>query len=574
MSQPSPSPVNRAYILTLILLAAIFLTSLFKHISYPLLWNDEAETVSFGQSIIHHGYPKIHDGKNVIYPLLNQNLSLGEDKKTDAFIGSGWGGFYFSTIGIALASLTDDLYAKTALLRIPFALLGAFAIALFACIGCHSFRKHHDRALFLLGFFSFEMLSVSLVLHLREVRYYSPVFFLSASLLYLYVRYRISATVRFRTFGILSVILLFLLFNTFIPAYIALVLLFIADSFWSAFRSVTAHSAQLPSSDRTVSRLLVPEGKFLLIPLISLATICPVAWFFKTAEISRAITGQLGFTTARYFAHLKEITTTLGTYEFFYLALFAKCFLLLCRVLTKNCSETDENKYGIRISNLLGLYAILYMLAVSRLPFSSLYERYFIILQPVLAVSILLDAMTTFKLLAAVTCQRRKRILQFCLVAPCICLFGYTMANKLPSLKGHCYELAHPYYGPLDFAIVYIKKNFPDTERLVIATNYEENAYMYYLGSKVTIGYVGKNLFQDMLVQPDIIIYRSQWSNFLPVFRKFLLQGDYETVPFPVADLRVNNIPELRTSHGTTHHYKTEEANSFQLPLILFVKRH
>jgi hypothetical protein len=154
-------------------LGVLLFISLFRHISYPLMWNDEAETASFGQSILNHGYPKIHDGKNVLYPLRHPDLSLGEDKKTDAFIGSGWGGFYFSTIGIMAASLSDDLYVKTALMRIPFAILGAGAIALFALAGMAPFRKREDRLLFLAAFLFLELLSVSLALHLREVRYYS-----------------------------------------------------------------------------------------------------------------------------------------------------------------------------------------------------------------------------------------------------------------------------------------------------------------------------------------------------------------------------------------------------------------
>ncbi|KKQ55984.1 MAG: hypothetical protein US75_C0011G0001, partial [Candidatus Woesebacteria bacterium GW2011_GWC1_38_13] len=48
----------------LILLTSIFLFLAFKNIQYPLLWNDEGDTVVFGQQVLRYGYPKIHGDKN------------------------------------------------------------------------------------------------------------------------------------------------------------------------------------------------------------------------------------------------------------------------------------------------------------------------------------------------------------------------------------------------------------------------------------------------------------------------------------------------------------------------------
>ncbi len=51
----------------LALLAVLFSISLFKNISYPLLWCDEGDTAMYATRVLEYGYPKVHDGKNVLY---------------------------------------------------------------------------------------------------------------------------------------------------------------------------------------------------------------------------------------------------------------------------------------------------------------------------------------------------------------------------------------------------------------------------------------------------------------------------------------------------------------------------
>jgi hypothetical protein len=469
------------------------------------------------------------------------------------------------------ASLSDDLYVKTALMRIPFAILGAGAIALFALPGMAPFRKREDRLLFLAAFLFLELLSVSLALHLREVRYYSLAIFLSAALLLPYLRHRITGTLSFKSFVAISVPLLFLLFNTFIPAYMGFLLFLVFDCILSAARSLAAFPPSTPAGDRLAS--LASAGGPLLVVPISALTVLPVAVFFRTAEISRAISGQFGFDGRKYLDHVAEIVTTLGRYEFLYAAIFIKCLMLGCLFVTRNEERERGERDAVRISNLLGLYGVAFLLMVSRLPFHMLFERYFILLQPVIAAMLALDAMVTARLMARTGLARSKTWRKAGILVPALCLLAYTGINKLPGLKGHVHELVHPYFGPLDYAIGYIHKNYRNPERLVIATNYEENAYMYYLGGRVTIGFVGKNLAQDMLAPPDIIVYRGGWGNFLPEF-KFLLQGgEYNMVLFPVADLMVNNIPELRRTKIVYHRFATPLTDDNDKRLVLFARR-
>ena len=68
------------------LLSFVFLISLFKNISYPLFWADESMTVMGGVRVLDFGYPKVHDGKNVLYDLRHPNVRLGIDEKTAAIV--------------------------------------------------------------------------------------------------------------------------------------------------------------------------------------------------------------------------------------------------------------------------------------------------------------------------------------------------------------------------------------------------------------------------------------------------------------------------------------------------------
>ena len=142
----------------LLLGLAVFSTLLFKHLSYPLLWQDEAETVMFGTRIVEYGYPKVHGERNVVYEF-GPNVALGVNERFDAYIGKTWGDFYFAVPGILWAERVDDLHTRTARLRLPFALAGALglvAVVLAVCPvfageppsgsgGVHNFTSRGDR---------------------------------------------------------------------------------------------------------------------------------------------------------------------------------------------------------------------------------------------------------------------------------------------------------------------------------------------------------------------------------------------------------------------------------------------
>jgi hypothetical protein len=177
-------PETAMLLLGVALLAAL----LFKHISHPLLWQDEAETVMFGTRVLEYGYPKVHGERNVLYEF-GSNIAVGVKEEIDAYIGTTWGHFYFAVPGILWARGVEDLDAKTARLRLPFALAGAAGLSLWALALLPVFRGDRRRGQLFAGlFFLLAAVSISLVLHLREARYYSLLILLCGGVAFIQLR--------------------------------------------------------------------------------------------------------------------------------------------------------------------------------------------------------------------------------------------------------------------------------------------------------------------------------------------------------------------------------------------------
>jgi hypothetical protein len=126
-------------------------------------------------------------------------------------------------------------------------------------------------------------------------------------------------------------------------------------------------------------------------------------------------------------------------------------------------------------------------------------------------------------------------------------------------LAGHLRSLVTPVRGPIDFVVEWVREQTPEPERLVIATNYEEQALMYYLGSRVIIGLALNNLAEDRRLEPDLVIPRRRWRSSLPEVVAFLRRGSWERIALPVVDLHYNNIPALSRSRflPDPHRYRT-----------------
>jgi hypothetical protein len=190
---------------------------------------------------------------------------------------------------------------------------------------------------------------------------------------------------------------------------------------------------------------------------------------------------------------------------------------------------------------------------VTGIPF--LFERYFVTLGPLLCAALLLDlaSVLDFARGAEPAARRPARAaLALAAAASAGCLLA-----RAPELAGRVAELRTPYRGPLDYVIPYLAERYPDPASLVIATNYEEPAFMFYLGSRVLVGFYAPDLAEDLAQVPDVIVPRP-WPDHLEELEQLSRRARYRPHAFPVGNLRWNNTPSLsaRVGSSTGHRFR------------------
>jgi hypothetical protein len=536
-----------------VVLLALFSFSVFKHISYPLMWQDEASTAVGAGRIIEYGYPKVHGEKNVF------NDTDVEPNEHDALVGAAnWGHFYFGVIGYKLAEQADDLYVKTGLLRTPFAVLGMLGLALWVFFMLRFCPDKFSKHLFVALFILFSLLSVSLTMLLREVRYYSIIIFCSALVMGLYATYRFYKPFNKIVFVSLEVLALFIIFVSASPVYI------ISLATLGLSELIIAVPIYRKSGFTKAFKHVLP---LIMLAAASLLSIWPMIIEYNYFEVLKANDNAAIIVTFDiYKEHLSTIFGYFKNYSFLWLAIAMK-IIVLC-----NAKKIRTQRTAIyKTSLFLTLFFIVTALLVARMP-QWMYTRYFVCLLPAMSIIMIFDAFMLWHCYSI----RKQKAVNYKVVVPGILfviLFFSSFINILPQLKGHLYEMTHQYKGPLDYTIPYIKKNFPRADTLILAANYEEHAYMYYLDSKVIVGYVGNNIEEDARLTPDIIAYRKPWRNFPNVFNSYFQRTPYAPVMFPVADGLVNNIAELNLVPALNHKFKTVHTEDPQQATFLYIKR-
>lgn len=558
----------------LIIASIIYIACLFKHISYPLMWADESMTAVGAERVLDYGYPKVHDGKNVFYDLRHNDLTLGIDKNTDAYIGgAGWAPYYFTAPFVVLSRLASDLYLKTAILRVPFALAGFTGMLLLLWTAIRPFEKRLNRIAIAGLFFVLELPSVTLMLHLREVRYYSLQLLLTAVALSVFAAYHLHASIRDRVYAAAVIALIPLLFLTFSPASLAFcmtVCLYLGGE-WL----VSSISARYKNISLTRHGL---SSKFKVVypVLASLVLIAPLAWFFKTLYISRQLEEFYGFSFNTYFEHLNVVVGYFLRYDVMIFAIAAKLILASFWRRLRNDAALLP---AIKLSLLLTMYFVLHALIVCKIP-NELFTRYFITLQPILVVTFAIDMLILARILVGMNVRRR---LKYSAVLALLVTgsIGWAYSQNWQLIRGRLYEVSLQYRGVLDFVIPYIREHYEHPDQLIIATNYEETSYIFYLDCKVMVGLLNPDFRSDRLEQPDLLVYRKFWSEttFDNIFDELLRRGKYEAVRFQVLDYGFNNIPE--TVHwspasgwgSNLHFFSTAYALDPEKQTTLFIRR-
>jgi hypothetical protein len=502
----------------LVAAAAVFGVLLFKHLSYPLLWADEAETAMFGRRVLEYGYPKVHGPRNVVYQF-GPNIALGVKEGPDAYIGTTWGQFYFAAPGLLWARGVEDLYARTLRVRLPFALAGAAGVALWLGALLPVFRGDGGRARrFAAAYLLLGAVSISLLLHLREVRYYALVVLLSGAVARLHLGYTVYGGIGFRRYAVGLTLLLFLLFN----------------SFFQAFFSFAA----LLGLDRL---LAIRRGEARWRDLVPLAAaglaVAPLLVFYETFSTAAAFAEGLSFRFGDYLANLAAIGVHYLRHEFLAPA-------LVCRaaVVATGAGSPEGRRVAARLSG----FAVGYLALGCLNPLAL--ERYFVVLSPLVTGVFLLDAFALVRSLPDRAGPARRRAARLATLAGLVALTLVTRGPLLGDLRGRIAEITTPYRGPLDFVIPYLRDLHSDPSALVVATNYEELSFMYYLGSHTIVGLTLNNLARDHQLEPDVVVPRRRWPRSVRELAPFLRSGEWEEQRFPVRDLHHNNLPALSRS--------------------------
>jgi hypothetical protein len=558
--------------LLLVLLLIVFAALQLKHLGHPLIWQDEAETVMFGQRILEFGYPKVHgDGQpgSVVYGM-GVPLPLAVDAESDAYIGSLWGQYYFAAIGVLLAESARDLHTRTALLRLPFALIGMLGLWLLFLAAGRAWGDTRGRRLAAGCAYVLALcLSTSLILHLREVRYYA----LAVALLcgVIFVRARLgaapaSAAARRRhgwVWGAAQTILLTALFNVFYPASIAAVGWLGLEALLAAWPHLAGAAAEpgQPPARRALAGLRVAAPLWVP-PLIALLLVAPLAGFFEISLLSRVFTSRWGFGFADYAANLGYLAHFLLRYELLAPVIALEVALGVERWTQRSAAPEVRAAVatagGRALATSLLRLALVYALIGARNPI--FFERYFVPLSPILALILVLDAdVLARRLMARPGAAGRGK--QLAAVAALGLVL--VLAIRHDELRGRVCEISEPYRGPLDFVIPDLIARHADPAALTIATNYEAESFMYYLGARVVGRFHDERpdaVAAERAVRPDVVIPRAAVPKRLAMVRSYLAHGEFVRRSMPVADLPYNNIPELYEGRvlQQTHLFRTE----------------
>lgn len=498
---------------------------LFARLGHPLLWQDEGETAMYASRILEFGYPKVHDGRNVVYEF-GANVAVGVKESVDAYIGKTWGDFYFAVPGVWWAEGVDDVYARTWRLRLPFAAAGALGLGVLLW-GVLPWVPGSRRLAFAAAYAGLCATSISLLLHLRELRYYALLVLVVGAMLALHARWVHGRAGRPWAYGTLQTLLSVALFQVFYVGWFATTALLVADALFSLGRGGAA-------SDRArLARAILPHG-------IGVLAAIPALVFFETFDVASSFARDVGISLGGYLTNATRVLAHFLRHEQLLPALCVRAALWLV------ARRTSWSDGASPIPPRLLLFALGYAALGCLNPL--IYERYFVVLSPVLTLAFLLDASALLDLATRGLATRPEPSARRLVLAALLGLALLPVAFRSPALLGRVSELVTPVRGPVDFAVEHLRARYPDPAGLVIATNYEAHPLMFYLGSRVIVGLALNNIAEERALSPDVVIPRRAWRRNLPELRRFLARSEYREEGLPVLDVHYNNNPGLTAS--------------------------
>lgn len=526
---------------------ALFLVSLFARIGTPLIWNDEAETAMYGTRILRYGYPKVNDGKNNLYVYDGPTQMRAYDARHDANVYFGWVQFYFAAPGAWVAQHFSDPNVRTAIMRVPYALAGTLALTLFILIITKWFRR---RLLVASAFIVLSGLCIPLVLHMREVRYYSLALLCLAGVTWLYTQHCVHARLTYRKYfwGMCS--LLVLTFTTFHPLF------FICIATLGIFALVKAQQGW-PVALRAFAPLV-----------IAFVAVMPIAKYFRTFQLTQDLNHRYGFGLNDYLRNIWVILNDLTKSSFLVPVII---IAVLCILLYRDAAPHVRQRVKLQLHTFVFLATLVVITLAAISSTVIIFQRYYLYIMPLLTCMFMLSVASCSTLLTLHEGTERMQQVKTWFMRGLIVTAAIPLLLSARNITGHVREIITPYKGTVDYTVSYIREHYPDPSKLVIATNYEEQSLMFYLGSRVTVGQVLNNLAEDLTYQPDVIIPRaSSMTRSLPYLEELRRKAIYRMVTFPIADYKVNNIPDL--SHPSINHQFTRLPVGEEGPMVIYVR--
>lgn len=485
-----------------------------------LLWNDEGNTGAMAQRILRYGVPLVDDGKTNLNVTLKKGNSICVKESLNLYLCLGWAEFYVAAPFVYLGNMTTNLYLKTILIRLPFALASIIGVlTLFFTI--NRFLKSKEKYWFAATFFTLLIVSVSYTLHSIEARYYSLVILSFSWFLLSYLNLKYKTTKKW-LWTILFVFSSVFFFFSYHPAfYIVLISTFLFEIF-----------------------LTILYKKMQKIPIIVLIfsgfITLPMAIFFEVFKTSHELSqltsllffGSKNFSLRFQLFSLGQVLEYLFKHEYLFVLFIVKAILIYLLILNKKLkSELVKNKL-IQLSFYFLLIYLVYLVVITRVPV--LFIRYYILLLPLGTLMVLIDSIYIYRLLSI----EAKKAYTYFLVS----IFAISSVFKLPSWWGSVYELMHDYKGPVDYILEEIDMRYKKKEDLVIATNYASYTYVFYFDSKVV---VENGYFEDFKKdEVDIVIPRKNHF-FEKELNSIISNDNFEKVSLDILDYGYNNMPEL-----------------------------
>jgi len=432
--------------LLIILAAASFL--LLANLGNQYLWQDEAETAVLARNVLKFGFPRAHDGVNLVNPTIRTGYGPGY-----SWLYHPWGQFYLTALSFKL--LGESTFSA----RLPFAFLGILNILLIYLLA-----YRWTRVRFVAGCSAFlTATSVPYLLLMRQCRYYSPAVFLVLSALLAYDRYLERRLKRY-------------------AALLAAVL---------ALLGYTVHGMFLPLSLALAVHYLVFRFDKRSFPVLAAAGAAAFAAVLPWLLYSNSAAHVAAVTSERLWKNLEFQIRMINKFIFplfFFLSVYAGRLILARKW---EFALSDREKGAVK--------TILTVIAVNILAFCFAEERnlrYLVYFIPLLAV---IQGMILLRL------ARKNRGLLSLFLAVSVLTGVFNMGTPSFLLPKYLYEITHDYDGPVEGIVKFLRHNAAPGDTVKIS--YGDLPVMFYTDLEVDNSRV-----LDPGRIPDWLVFRRWWD--------------------------------------------------------------